>query len=821
MRRPGFTALVVLTLGIGIGANTAIFSLVDGILLRPLAVSNPDEIVIIDSVASRLARFGDTSYLDFVDLSRQSKSFAGMIASSRLSFSMNPVVTGDARPEIVWGLIVSGNYFSVFGVKAAIGRTFGPEDDQVPGRAPVAVLSHALWERSFGSDPEIAGKSIKLNGRLFTVVGVAPKSFTGSDLSYQPDIYVPTMMSGDVAPAGKRVLEGRDYRMFSVFGRLRPNVTVAQAQAEMTLVAKELSREYPTTDKDLNFLVRRELEYRMEGSGFVLPLVLMGLVVLVLLIACANVVSLLMARGAARLGEIATQLALGATRARLMRQLLTECAVLAFWGGVCGIAMGYAGIRAARSLVPYSPAPQGPVFRLDGRVLLYTLVASAATVLICGVLPALMATGEAARAALRTRVSNVSGLSLGAVARQIVVVAQVAFSVIMLTASGTFVRAFTTLERFDLGFNPEHVLVVGMNPSFYGYSKEQTAEFYKEILRRTTTLPGIQSASLAAVPPFLGAYSWDISIDGYLAPNGDQFVDTLTSRVTSGYFETLQIPFLKGRNFTETDTADAPRVAIVNEMFARRFMAGKDDISQALGRVFRHRDGVPIRIVGIVKNSTYGGVTPLGAPPAPVFYTPVLQNSDTYLALLTRAKGDPSELASPIRQEIHSLDSEMAPVYLLPLSAVVSARALYMPRVASMLSGVFAIIALVLTLVGLYGVVSFIVERRTQEIGIRIALGAQRSRVLTMILNSSLSLVAAGLVIGVAAALATTPLISRLLSGAANSRDPITFLAGVNPRDPITFILLPGLMFVATVVASLIPASRAVHVEPAKALRYE
>ena len=819
MKRLGFTALVVFTLGLGIGVNTAIFSLIDGMLMRPVAVPNPDEIVTIDTVASRLARFGDSSYLDFLDFSRQNKSFAGLVASSRYSFSVNPV-TADARPEVIWGLIVSGNYFSVLGVEPILGRSFQPQEDQVPGKAPVVVLSYALWQRTFGGDPDITGKVLKLDGHLFTIIGVAPKDFTGADLSFRPEIYVPAMMSAEVVPAGKRVLEGRDYRMFSVIGRLRSGVSIAEAQAEMSIIANNFSHQYPSTNKDMNVIVRRELDYRMEGSGSALPFVLMGLVVLVLLIACANVISLLMARATARLGEIATQFALGATRTRLLRQLITENAVLACLGGACGVLLGYAGIRAAMTLVPYSPAPQGPVFRLDFRVLLYALLASASTLLICGVLPAFMATGKAARAALQARGSGGSTGSFGALARRIVIGAQVALSVILLILSGLFVKAFNHLHRIDLGFNPDHVLVMAMNPSFYGYSKDQTTKFYKELLRRTTTLPGVQSASLTPVPPFMGAYSWDISIDGYIAPNGDKFVDTLTNRASPGYFETLQIPFLEGRNFTDNDTADTPRVAIVNEVFARKFIAGKGELLQAIGHIFRHRDGVPIEIVGIIKNSIYGGVTPLGAPPAPVFYTPVLQNNDSYLALAVRTYGDPNEIAAPIRQQIRDLDSEVAPVYVLPLSTAVSARALYMPRVTAVMSGAFAIIALALTIIGLHGVVSYLVECRTHEIGIRMALGAQRSRILGMILNSNFALVGVGLAIGVAAALALTPLISSFLAG-ASSRDPVTFLAGLNPRDPGTFILLPCLMLAATMVASLIPASRAIRVEPAKALRYE
>lgn len=807
-KRPGFTFLVILALGLGIGANTVIFSFIDGILLRPVSVPHASDLVTFDTAASHVTRFGDTSYPDYLDFAKRTKEFVGMVAFRRVNVGLSPDISSPrATPTIIWGLLVSGNYFSVLGVKPALGRDFLPEEDQSPGKAPVAIISDGLWRRTFQSDPQVVGRSVRLNGHAYTVVGVAPKFFSGVELSYRPDVYVPAMMIADIIPtAGAQLLESRHSRSFVVRGRLRSGVTLAEAQAEANVICSNLASEYPATNKDTNFIVRRELNYRMEGTRVALPAVLMGLVLLVLLIACANVASMLLARATARMGEIAIQLALGASRGRIVRQLMTESTVLAFLGGACGIALAYLGILLATDLVPYTPAPQGPLFQLDKRVMLYALAISTATIFLCGLAPAFMATGEAAQAALKVRSS--SSRAFGGFARRLLIGWQIALSLILLIASGLFLKGFTRLQSLDLGFNPDHVFVVAVNTALYNYSPAQTTQFYKELLDRTAAIPGVKSASLAVFPPFLGIYSWDISIDGYITPGGDQIVDTLTNRISKGYFETLQIPFLKGRNFADTDKADSLKVAIVNETFARRFIVGKGELAGAIGHLLRHRDEPPIQIVGIVKDSVYGTTTPLGSAPAPVFYIPVWQYADSNLAILVRTKAGPEGFGSAILDQIHRLDPEIAPIYSLPLARVVSERALFMPRVVAVMSGLLALIALTLALIGLYGVVSYSVECRTQEIGIRMALGAEKSAVLRMILMNSISMVALGLVVGEIGALALSPYISSLL-------------VGVSPRDPLTFVLLPVAFLAFTVIASLLPAMRAARLEPITALRYE
>ena len=808
MMKPGFTFLVVLSMGLGIAANTVIFSVIDGILLRPAAIPHPDDLVTIDTAASHVTKFGDSSYLDYVDYSRQTKNLAGMVIYRRAMVGLDPDPgLAGSRSQVVWGLLVSGNYFSLLEIKPRLGRGFLPEEDQTLGKAPVAIISYNLWQSTFNGDSHIVGKPIKLNGHAYNIVGVAPQSFIGLDLSYRPDIYVPLSMTGDIVPgSGAQSLQTRRNRAFVIRARMRSGVSVSEAQAEANVICSALTREYPTDNKDINFIVRKDLDYRLENNGVVLSAVLLGLVVFVLLIACANVGSLLVARATGRLGATTIQFALGASRKRLFRQMMTESIVFVILGGAFGLILTWVGIRLAINLVPHQAAPVGPFFRLDARVMICALIACALTVCLCGLAPAFMATREAARATLKIRAA--SSRSFGTFARRVLIGCQVALSVILLIAGALFLKAFIRVQNYDLGFNPDNVFIISMNPGLYNYSPAQTAQFYKELLDRTSNMTGVKWASMSAVTAFLGLYSQDISIDGYTTPGGDKVVETLTNRTSPAYFDTLQIPFLQGRKFTDNDNPGSPKVAIVNETFARRFIVGKGDLSGALGHIFRRRDNAPIQIVGIVKDSVYGTITPLGAPASPVFYMPFLQGTDSYAVLNVRMEGGLQGLDSSLQQVIHHLDPAIAPIYDVPLKTLVNERALFAPRVTAVLSGIFALIAITLAIVGLYGLVSYTVQCRTQEIGIRMALGAQRSSVLQMILASSISLVGFGIIVGIIIALA----LSKYVAG---------LLIGVSPRDPFIFVMLPLALLAATTIASLIPAARATRVEPVTALRYE
>jgi predicted permease len=802
-RKPGFTLVVVLSLALGIGANTAIFSLVDGIVFRPLPVPNPGGLVSIDIAASRLTSFGNSSYLDWVDLSARNQSFQALSTRQDISAALNPAgMVPDGKPQVVWGQLVSGNFFSTLGVRPVVGRDFLPEEDKTPGKVPVMVISYSLWNRMFARNPDVIGKQVQLSGQSFTIIGVTPESFAGADIWFRPEIYLPMMMTAAVSPEGSDTLTHRSYRGCTLLGRLKPGVTIAQAQAEMNIIMSGLEREYPDSNKDTVAIIRKEMSRRLESGTATLARILMGLVVLVLMIACANVASLMMAKAASRIRETSTQLALGASRGALVRQFLTESAVLSLLGGGSGVLLAAACIKGFASLVPYSVSPAGPDFHLDMRVLGCAALASGAAVFLCGIAPAFTAVKEAVSANTR---SGLGGRSHSAVARRILIGGQVALSVVLLVAAGLFLKVFLRAQSADLGFNPDHMLLVILDPSLRGYNDERSAQLNQQILERVSAIPGVKSATLAGNVPFLSGGSWDLSIDGYTSTGGEKFVDTNTNQVGPNYFATMQIPLLSGREFTAGDTAKAPQVAIVNETLARRYIVDKNSLDKALGHILRLRDNLPIQIVGVVKDSSNGAV---GQPPPPVFYLPYLQQGGSRATLQLRTGGDPAALTSLVRQQISALDSELTPLSVLTMVDVFSNNGLFVFRIVAMLGGAFGLIALSLAVVGLYGVVSFLVGRRTQEIGIRMALGAQRSSVLRMVLINGISLATVGVVIGMVAALAAAPLMSSLLHG-------------VSPRDPLTFATVALILLTAALVASWIPAHRATRVDPNAALRCE
>jgi predicted permease len=802
-RKPGFTIVVVLSLALGIGANTAIFSLVDAILLRPLPVPNSDGLVSVDVAASRLTEFGSASYLDLKDFNSRSRAFESLEISQSMSAGMS---TGQGEPQIVWGLLVSGSFFSTMQVPPALGRDFRPDEDEVPGKYPVAIISYSLWGRAFANDKSVIGRQVKLNNKSFTIIGVAPKSFTGADLFYRPDIYVPTVMTEGLTTDGNDMLTHRSYRGFNMMGRLKPDVTVAQAQAEMDGVVRDLERTYSDTNKDTVVYVRTEMARRLVG-GVALPSVLMGLVLLVLVIACANVANLLMARATSRMREISTQLAVGASRGTLVRQLLTESAVLAFLGGIFGILLGLACIRGFTAFLPYSAAPANPDFHLDLRVLIFAIGASTLAVFMCGLAPAFLTVNEAmAKITSNVRTGSSANRAYGSVARRTLIAGQIALSTMLLICGGLFLKTFARAEKVDLGFNPDHVLLVVLDPSVRGYSNDKSRLLQEQLVQRASTLPGVMAASVASSVPFLSGNSWDISIDGYTAPGGEKFVDTNTNQVGPGYFATMQIPLLRGREFTDHDHDGSPLVVIVNETLARRYIVGDaETVEKAIGHHIQLRDKGPITIVGVVKDSNAGRI---GDPPQPVFYMSYSQMGRPGATLHVRTKGDPSAITSLVLEQLRSLDPDIAPISVLTFETAVSSQGLFLPRVAAMLGAAFGLIALSLSVVGIYGIVSFMVGRRTQEIGIRIALGAQRGQILRMVLANGVLLTTIGLAIGTISAFAVTPLLGGIL-------------LDVNPRDPAVFFSIASVLVAAALAASWIPARRATRVDPMEALRYE
>jgi predicted permease len=805
-KRPGFTLIVVLSLALGIGANAAIFSLVDAIVFRPLPIPHASEVVAIDTAASKLTRYGGSSYLDYVDFCARAKSFKTLAISQQTSVGMNAATAASAgKSENVAALLVSANFFFALEVQPVLGRAFVPEEDQVPEKYPVAIISYSLWNRVFSKDPDVAGKIIKLNGHSFTVVGVAPKSFTGIDLFYRPDIFVPAMMSAQVMADGADTLKQRSYRAFEIRGRLNPGVSVMQAQAEMNVIMGDLETEHPESNKDNVAIVRTEMGRRLELSDVSAPMILTALVILVLLMACANVASLLMARATSRLKETSTQLALGATRACLVRQFLTESAVLAALGGGAGILLADAAIKGFGAYVPSTGISEGPDFRLDLRALACVAIVAAISVLLFGLAPSFMAVKDAWSAVMTTRSSASASRSFSSIARRVLIGGQIALSAVLLIVSGLFLKSFTHSQNIDLGFNPNHILLVTINPQLRGYSNEQAARFHEQLLQRISVLPQVKSATVAASVPFLGGGSWDLSIDGYTAPDGEKFLDLLNDQVDPHYFSIMQIPILCGREFTASDNRKSPGVAVVNETLAKRYLTGDGDLSKALGHLIRLRDNAPIQIVGVAKDSSYGSI---GNPPPPVFYLAYQQQGGPNATLVVRTVSDPAILIPAIRAEMSTLDAEITPVSVMKMTDLVSERGLFLPRIVTMLGSAFGFVAMSLAAIGLYGVVSFMVGRRTQEIGIRMSLGAQRGEILRMVLANGLTLAATGLVVGLAMALLATPLLR-------------TLLLGVSPWDPATFAAVAIVLIAATAIASWIPASRAARVDPIVALRHD
>ncbi len=801
-RKPGFTFIVALSLALGIGANAAIFSVVDAILLRPLPIPHPDNLIVIDVAASKMQQFGNTSYLDWKDFTSRSRAFESLAIEQDISAGMS---TGQGEAQVVYGMLVSGNIFSTLQIQPALGRYFRPDEDQVLDKSPVAVISYSLWGRAFANDPNVIGREVKFSGKTFTIIGVTPKSFTGPNIFFRPDFYLPVNMISGLTTDGKETLTHRGWRSFSMMGRLNPGVTVARAQAEMDGIMRDLDKAYPDTNKDTGAYVRKEMD-RRTINNVTFPAIMMGLVFLVLLIACANVAGLLMARATTRMREISTQFAVGATRGVLLRQLLTESAVLAMLGGACGILVGFLSIQGFTAMLPYSTFPGRPQFQLDARVLLFTLLVSTLSVFLCGLAPAFSAGREAmVKVTSNVRAGSADNRAYGAVARRVLIAGQIALSTMLLIGAGLFLKAFAKAQRVELGFNPDHVLLVNIDPSLKGYSPAKSTLFHLQLLQQVKDLPGVQSASLASSVPFLSGASWDIAIDGFTTSSGEKFVDIATNQVAPDYFNTMQIPVLRGREFNDHDKADAPLVAIVNETLARRFIVHDDELEKAIGHKISLRDHEGIPIVGVVKDSNYGAIN---MPAMPVFYLPFAQMARTNSTFYVRTQGDPGGMTAQIRAQLHNLDPDVAPISVLSYRTIITDVGLFMPRVTAILGGAFGVVALLLAVVGLYGVVSFLVGRRTQEIGVRIALGAQKGSILRMVLSNGIVLAFAGLAAGAVGSFLLAPLLSSLLMG-------------VSPRDPEVFMGIAVILIAATLAASWVPARRATRVDPMVALRYE
>jgi macrolide transport system ATP-binding/permease protein len=803
IKSPGLTLVVIFSLALGIGANSAIFSLVNTILFRPLPVKNPDELVTLYTGGNMGRLYGSSSYADYKDFRDKTDVFSGLIAFSELPLSL----TEAGRAERINAMIVTGNYFTMLGVEAARGRTFTAGEDQKPGEFPLVVISHGLWQRRFGSDPSLVGKTLLLNNHSFTVVGIAPERFTGTDLTLPPDVWIPVMMYAELGLPDD-VINKRSNRWFSIMGRLKEGVSLEQARARLNVLAGQLRQEYTewSTNKNaglsITILPQHTLKFNPETQGTFLGLAGFLLVVtgLVLLIACANIANLLLARAATRKREIAVRMALGADRSRLIRQLLTESVLLSLIGGAVGLLVAdwTNGLLAA-----YKPPIPIPALDLsmDVRVLLFTLLLSLLTGIVFGLSPALYATKMDLVPALKDEAVMPSRGDRRFGLRNILMVLQVAISLVLLIGAGLFIRSFQKAQSISPGFDADKVLTMSPDLDIQGYDKNKSKSFYEEVGRRVETLPGVEAASWAQDIP-LGMLSGmaPITIEGYEPHPGELMISSFNI-VDKHYFKTMGINLTSGRDFGPEDREDSPTVAIINETMAKHFWPNQS----ALGHRIQAGEGnAPLQIVGVVKDIKY---STLGEPPTSYFYKPLAQNENPVMKLHVRAQGDPKNMISAVRKEIQSVDSSLPVSNIRPMSDVLGV-ALLLPRLGATLLGLFGLLATVLATTGIFGVMSFSVARRTREIGIRMALGAQARDVLRLVLGEALVVILAGIALGFALAFVFTRLLSRLLYG-------------VSATDPMTFLGVSLLLTLVALIASYIPARKATKVDPMIALRYE
>jgi len=791
-KNPGFTIVAVIALALGIGANTAIFSVVNTVLLRPLPYKDPERLVMVWEEATKAGYPQDTpTAANFVDWRTQNQSFEGMAAITDDSFNL----TGTGDPERLEGQRVSTDLFPLFGVEPQIGRVFTAAEDQ-PGNERVVLLSYGLWQRRFGGDAGIVGKSLQLNGSGYTVVGVMPARFqfpTADD-----EVWVPIAFTQEDAT-------NRNRHYLRVVGRLKPGVTLAQAQADMSTIATRLQQQYPETNTDLGAVIT-PLQEHLVGDIKPALLILLGAVGLVLLIACANVANLLLARAAVRQKEIAVRVALGARRSRLIRQFLTESVSLSLLGGLVGLVIAYVGLIVLKAFIPENIS-QARAISIDYKVLGFTLFVSVATGLIFGLAPALQSIrfnqAETLKEGGRDAATGGSGKRL----RSLLVMAEVAISLVLLIGAGLLINSFLRLRNVDPGFRVDNLLTMKIVLPDSKYERRvQRSAFYTDIVQRVQSLPGVRSAAVTTnLPLYRQGNSISISIEGRPEPPPGQEDIIVTRIISPGYFDTMSIPLLKGRQLTDQDTDDSPNVVVISEGMARRYWPGEEAVGKriAVGRIRSPEDW--IQVVGVVKDVRQFELT---ADPKPQMYLTHRQfGFFDAQDLVVKTDVDSASMASAVRKAVWEIDKDQ-PVSNIRAMETILADSIARQRFSMLLLAIFATVALVLAGVGIYGVMSYSVAQRTHEIGIRMALGAQTSAVLKLAVGYGLKLVAAGIAIGLVAAFALTRVMA-------------TLLFGVTATDPTTFTLISLLLVAVAAIASYIPARRATRVNPIIALRYE
>jgi len=792
LKNPGFTAVAVIALALGIGANSAIFSVVNTVLLRPLPYKVPEQLVMVWEENSKQGFPKDTpSPANYIDWRDQNHVFEAMAAMTEISFNL----TGAGDPERIDGQRVSASLFLLLGVEPQLGRAFRPEEDK-PDANHVVMMSYGLWQRRFGGDPGIIGKPINLNGESFTVVGVMPQGFQFPTRNDQ--LWIP--IAFDAKEAGNR---GSHY--LEVIARIKPGTTLQQAQIEMTTIAARPQQKYPATNTSIGAVVT-PLHEQVVGKIKPALLVLLGAVAFVLLIACANVANLLLARAAVRQKEIALRLALGAGRARLIRQFLTESVLLASLGGGVGLLLAIGGLDVLKRFIPPNIS-QAQAIAIDGKVLIFTVLVSLVTGLIFGVAPALQASNFNLNDSLKEGGRDSAASSRGNRIRGLLVIGEVAVSFLLLIGAGLLINSFLHLRNVDPGFRTDHVLTMRIVlPEVRYPDRTRRAPFYDELIRRVEALPGVTAAAVVTdVPLTSSGDSVGVSIEGRPDPAPDRVPIVVTRMISPHYFKTMGISLLQGRVFTDREKADSPPVAVISETTARLFWPGEDPLGKRLKVGESSSSNRWLTVVGVVKDVRQ---YELGIEPKPQMYLPHAQNEFFEpSALVVQTNVDPLSLASTVRRTVWEIDNDQ-PVSDVSSMAQVVSESVARQRFSMLLLGVFAGLALLLAAVGIYGVMSYTIAQRTREIGIRMALGAQRSDVLKLALGQGLRLVSVGVLIGLAAALVLTRVMTSLLFG-------------VSPTDSMTFITISVVLMSVAALASYIPALRATKVDPIFALRYQ
>ncbi len=818
-RNPGFTAVAVLTLALGIGANTSIFSLMNAVLLRKLPVEKPSQLVLFGRgrSAGSAGNFANTdlySYSFFRQMRQKNQVFSEVSAELSLMFGkMHGAVDGSGHLEPMNVQLVSGTYFPMLGVRPVLGRGFTEADDEPAGGHPVAVASYSWWKRRFAGDPAIVGKTVTFGSTVYTVIGVAPPEFFGTTVGESPDLWIPLSMEKQISP-GWNGLDGNDFQSLYILGRLKPGVTARPAQANVNLLARQIWRGSAggvLTQQQQRALEHAHIELTPAARGlsrlrfeFSLPLkILMAVVGLVLLIACANIANLLLARATSRQREIAVRMAVGAGRRRVIRQMLTESLLMTFIGGALGILFAWWASEVLLVVVSGGSEPLPLKVAPDATVLAFTFAVTCLTALLFGTLPALRATRIDLTPALKQSRGSISVASRSRLGGGLVVT-QVAFSLVLLIGAGLFLRTLVNLANVDTGFNKENVLLFGIEPQAVGYKEDsRLVNLYQQIEEKVRAEPGVRAASISFLTFNQGEWTSPVSIPGH-PPTPQNDMMTTHNVVGQGYFAAMGIPLLAGRVFGPHDTENSPKVAVINETMAKWYFPDSSPIGRRFGMGGDPKHSNDIEVVGVVKDAKRES---LRERPFPEAYYPYTQRVGYYNNLEVRYRGDSAAVIAEVRHAVSEVDHSLPLSYQNTLARQVD-QSLTSETLIARLSSFFGLLAVFLACIGIYGLMSYTVARRTREIGVRMALGAGRSSVLWRVMREGLILALVGIAIGLPAALAASRLISKMLFG-------------LSPTDPLSMAAAATVLLALALLSCYIPARRAANVDPMVALRYE